>query len=209
MRRCRHPVNRHRQYLLTRAMRQCCPERLAYFAFDLLHLGGHDLRACAIEDRKALLRGVIGAAGCERIVVVDHVVGIGQQLFEAVRQIGAESIVSKCAGSAYCGGPSRDWLKVKVSETAPFVISGHIEREAVAVTERRDGELVPAGLVKFGLGGKELSPILCRCKAQYARFLPSSQRQEGFLSAWLRYGQWNNELPSRQPMPGLWGRHPG
>ena len=26
------------------------PERLAYFAFDLLHLNGHDLRRCAIED---------------------------------------------------------------------------------------------------------------------------------------------------------------
>jgi ATP-dependent DNA ligase len=31
-------------------------ERLAYFAFDLLHLDGHDLRRCAIEDRKMLLR---------------------------------------------------------------------------------------------------------------------------------------------------------
>jgi len=35
------------------------PERLAYFAFDLLHLDGHDLRRCAIDDRKMLLRDVI------------------------------------------------------------------------------------------------------------------------------------------------------
>jgi bifunctional non-homologous end joining protein LigD len=56
------------------------PERFAYFAFDLLHLDGHDLRACAIEDRKALLRDVVGAAGCERIVVVDHITGVGQTL---------------------------------------------------------------------------------------------------------------------------------
>ena len=137
-------------------MRQCRPEQLAYFAFDLLHLDGHDLRSCAIEDRKALLRDVIGAAGCERLVMVDHVVGIGRQLFEAVRQIGAEGIVSKRAGSVYSGGPSRDWLKVKVSETAAFVITGYIEREAVAVAEQRDGELVPVGLVKFGLAGKDL-----------------------------------------------------
>jgi bifunctional non-homologous end joining protein LigD len=113
--------------LLTQVMRQCRPEQLAYFAFDLLHLDGHDLRACSIEDRKALLRDIIGVAGCERIVVVDHVVGIGRQLFEAVREIGAEGIVSKRAGSAYRGGPSRDWLKVKVSETAAFVITGYIE----------------------------------------------------------------------------------
>jgi len=38
------------------------PERLAYFAFDLLHLDGHDLRRCPIEDRKMLLRDVISAA---------------------------------------------------------------------------------------------------------------------------------------------------
>jgi len=39
---------------------------LAYFAFDLLHLGGHDLRRCPIEERKAVLRRVIGDARCER-----------------------------------------------------------------------------------------------------------------------------------------------
>src|SRR3954468_8235982 len=34
-------------------------EQLAYFAFDLLYLDGHDLRRCPIEDRKALLRDLI------------------------------------------------------------------------------------------------------------------------------------------------------
>jgi hypothetical protein len=41
-----------------------------------------------------------------------------------------------------------------------FVITGFIEREAVAVVELRDGELVAAGLVKFGLAGKQLWPRL-------------------------------------------------
>jgi bifunctional non-homologous end joining protein LigD len=91
---------------LSEALRQRRPERLAYFAFDLLHLDGHDLRPCPIEDRKALLRDVIGAGGGERIVFVDHVIGSGQQLFEAVRQVGAEGIVSKRAGSPYRGGES-------------------------------------------------------------------------------------------------------
>ena len=52
------------------------------------------------------------------------------------RQIGAEGIVSKRAGSAYRSGESRDWLKAKVSETVAFVITGHIEREAVAASLR-------------------------------------------------------------------------
>ena len=48
-------------------------------------------------------------------------------------------------------------LKTKVSEIGGFVITGYIEGEAVAVAELRDGGvLVPVGLVKFGLAGKEL-----------------------------------------------------
>ena len=74
---------------LNAALAERRPERFAYFAFDLLHFDGYDLRGCAIEDRKALLRDVIGAAGCERIVVVDYMTSNGAALFEAVRQIGA------------------------------------------------------------------------------------------------------------------------
>ena len=66
---------------LNQAIADRRPGRLAYFAFDLLYLDGHDVRRCAIEDRKMLLRDVIGTAGCERIVYVDHVLGIGKELF--------------------------------------------------------------------------------------------------------------------------------
>jgi len=141
---------------LTEAMRLRRGEELAYFAFDLSHLDGHDLRASRIEDRKALLRDLVGAAGGPRLVTVDHITGSGAPLFEAVRQLGAEGIVSKRAGSPYRGGTSRDWLKVKVSEEGAFVITGYIEGEAIAVAGLRDGVLVPAGLVQFGLAGKGL-----------------------------------------------------
>jgi ATP dependent DNA ligase-like protein len=169
-------------------------ERLAYFAFDLLHLDGHDLRRCAIEDRKALLRDVIGAARCPRIVHVDYVVGIGRELFQAVRQIGAEGIVSKRAGSAYRGGESRDWLKAKCHEVRTFVITGFSELgpgrlEAVHVAEMRGGELMAAGQVRprphAALGrsrlasGRTVNPKGLRpgaaracCRGQILRWLP-------------------------------------
>jgi bifunctional non-homologous end joining protein LigD len=145
-------------------------EQFAYFAFDLLHLDGHDLRRCAIEDRKALLRDVIGAAGCPRIVHVDYVVGTGRELFQAVRQIGGEGIVSKRAGSIYRGGESRDWLKTKVFETNVFAITGFSELgegtlEAIYVAEERDGVLCPAGSVQFGFAGKGLWHTLDRLRA--------------------------------------------
>src|SRR5689334_13220603 len=88
-------------------------DRLAYFAFDLLYLDGHDRRRCPIEERKTLLREVIGEAGDDRIVFVDHIIGRGAELFERIREIGAEGIVSKRLGSLYSGRESRDWLKTK------------------------------------------------------------------------------------------------
>lgn len=78
---------------LSEAISSRRPDRLAYFAFDLLHFDGHDLRRCPMEDRKALLRDVIGAARCERIVCVDHVRGIGLSA-DTRRLFGAE--VSLC-----------------------------------------------------------------------------------------------------------------
>jgi bifunctional non-homologous end joining protein LigD len=139
---------------LSDAISEGRPDRLAYFAFDLLHLAGHDLRRCPIEDRKMLLRDVTGVARCERIVYVDHVLGMGKELFEAVRQIGGEGIVSKRRGSSYRGGETREWLKTKCSETGVFAITGFSELadgklDAVYVAEGRDGVLYPSGQVRF------------------------------------------------------------
>lgn len=35
------------------------PHRLVFFAFDLLHLNGHDLRNMVLEDRRELLTGLV------------------------------------------------------------------------------------------------------------------------------------------------------
>jgi bifunctional non-homologous end joining protein LigD len=177
------PVDRGVTHLdaLSDAIADRLPERLAYFAFDLLHLDGHDLRRCPIEDRKRLLRDVIGAARCERIVYVDHGLGNGKELFEAVRQIGAEGIVSKRRGSLYRGGESREWLKTKCSEAGVFAITGFSEvgdgkLDAVYVAEARDGALRPAGQVRFFVG-KGLWHVLDERRAGLAK--------KGIVPVWL------------------------
>jgi bifunctional non-homologous end joining protein LigD len=166
---------------LSDAISEGQPDRLAYFAFDLLHLDCHDLRRCPIEHRKMLLRDMIGAARCERVVYVDHVLGIGNELFEAVRQIGAEGIVSKRRGSVYRGGESREWLKTKCSETAVFAITGFSELgegrlDAVYVAEARDGVLCPAGQVRFFVS-KGLWHVLDERRAGPAK--------KGIVPVWL------------------------
>ena len=117
-----------------------------------------------------LLRDVLGAARCERIVYVDHIVGIGRELLEAVRQVGAEGIVSKRRGSLYRGGESRDWLKTKCHETGVFVITG-FRNSAKAGSKRSSSprsataSWCPAGQVRFGFAGKGLWAELDRLRA--------------------------------------------
>ena len=84
-----------------------------------------------------------------------------RQLLEAVRQVGAEGIVSKRLGSLYRGRGTRDWLKTKCHETGVFVITGFQELgegrlEALFVAEERGGDLAYAGQVRFGFAGKGL-----------------------------------------------------
>jgi len=145
-------------------------DRLAYFAFDLLYLDGHDLRRYPIEDRKGLLREVLAQLSCPRVVYIDHIVGRGAELLRHVEAIGAEGIVSKRAGSLYNGGESRDWRTTKCHRTGRFVVTGFQELgpgrlEALHVAEDRNGELVAAGQVRFGFAGKGLWAIMDQLRA--------------------------------------------
>src|SRR5947209_16974262 len=49
---------------LTAAMQRRGTAGLAYFAFDILHLDGRDLRRCPLMERKAMLADLIRSAGC-------------------------------------------------------------------------------------------------------------------------------------------------
>ena len=86
---------------------------------------------------------------------------VAAQLFERVREVGAEGIVSKRLGSLYRGRESRDWLKTKCHQVGEFVITGFEELgegrlEAMHVAEEIAGKLVSAGQVRFGFAGKGL-----------------------------------------------------
>lgn len=81
-------------------------------AFDLLMVGGEDLRSLPLAKCKAALRRLLKA---ERggIQYVEHTEGDGDKMFDAVCKLGLEAIVSKRAGSFYRSGPSKMWIKIK------------------------------------------------------------------------------------------------
>jgi bifunctional non-homologous end joining protein LigD len=142
---------------LATAMQRRDTAALAFFAFDLLHLDGHDLRRCPLVERKAMLAELVRSAGCSRLLYLDYVDDGGDRLLAAVREVGAEGIVAKRRAGLYRSGSSREWLKTKCSEVGKFVITGFRdltpgEIEAVTVAEIIDDKLLPAGEVQFGVG---------------------------------------------------------
>ena len=81
-------------------------------AFDLLMLGGEDLRHLPFAKRKAALRKLLkGDRG--GIQYVEHAEGHGDRLFDAACKLGLEGIVSKKLDAPYRSGKSKSWIKVK------------------------------------------------------------------------------------------------
>ena len=84
---------------------------LYFVAFDLLHLNGHDLRDMALEDRRAILEGIIEPE--DRIQLSQAMPGDAKAVFHLIDEAGIEGMVSKRRDSNYRSGQSTSWLKIK------------------------------------------------------------------------------------------------
>jgi bifunctional non-homologous end joining protein LigD len=96
---------------------------LTYFAFDLLHLNGHNLRNASLAIRKELLAQLAGRDTVLRYG--DHLRGTGAEMFAQACRAGAEGIISKQADARYTGGRSRSWRKLKCVRQQEFVVGGY------------------------------------------------------------------------------------
>ena len=113
------------------------PERLAYYAFDILWLNDDDLRGQPLLERKFRLAMLLRDVGGP-LVYVDHLSAEqGQGLYDAAIALGCEGIVSKRANARDLGGDTREWLKIKPPEVR--------ERQAVAIRRRLRTHGAPAG----------------------------------------------------------------
>jgi bifunctional non-homologous end joining protein LigD len=93
------------------------------FAFDLLSLGGLDLRPLPLADRKRLLGTVVPRLGPARFA--DHVEARGEDLWREVESRGLEGIVAKRSDSPYrSGARAPTWLKIPATRTGDFAVVG-------------------------------------------------------------------------------------
>ena len=94
----------------------------ALFVFDLLNFEGYDLRGLPLLTRKEFLPGILPKAGPVRYA--DHIPEQGEAMYAQAGRMGLEGIMAKRADSAYVGGRSDKWLKLKVDKTGDFVVCG-------------------------------------------------------------------------------------
>src|SRR5207253_2744473 len=89
--------------LLEQALSEGDSHSMTYFAFDLLHLDGHDLSGARLVERKQALEALVGPLVDARspIQISDHVDGEGEALFAQASRLGLEGIVSKKADARY------------------------------------------------------------------------------------------------------------
>ena len=97
-----------------------------YYVFDLVYVNGYDLRRVALGDRKRVLAQIITSEGPLRYS--DHF-DKGVALFEAARSKGLEGILAKRRGSCYEERRTREWLKIKITQTVDCVIGGYTDPE--------------------------------------------------------------------------------
>ena len=140
---------------------------VVFMAFDLLELNGDKLIKQPLTDRKEALSQLLsGLPKNSPVRYSDHVVGHGEEVFQAVEKAGGEGIISKACDSTYAGNRSGSWLKIKTKRRQEFIVGGfspskakHRPFASLLVGTRENGELHYRGRVGSGFGDADLDKL--------------------------------------------------
>jgi bifunctional non-homologous end joining protein LigD len=140
-----------------------------YYAFDLLRLGGEDVRELPLRERKARLRRALRFKG--RVRFSPHRNEHGEELFRDACRKGLEGLMAKRADSPYRATRSSDWRKLKCHAEQELVIGGYTAPQgsrtdfgALLVGYFEDGRLSYAGKVGTGFDHATLSDLGTRLR---------------------------------------------
>lgn len=154
------------------ALSEGAGNKLVFYAFDLLHLDGWDLRDVTLVKRKGLLAQLLGGPGRNSAIQYsDHVEGDGQGIYDLASEQGLEGIVSKRGDGKHVDGRSSSWLKIKALKTGDYVIGGYSESAAnggigaLAMAEWVGDELVYRGKVGTGFDAANMRELVRRLEA--------------------------------------------
>jgi bifunctional non-homologous end joining protein LigD len=145
--------------------------QLVFFAFDLLHEGGEDLRPLPLSARKERLRALLASrrGGGALLRYVDHFDTGGDAILRSACRLSLEGIVSKRADAPYRSGRSETWTKAKCRAGHEMVIGAWTETNgrfrSLIVGVHRGDHLVHVGRIGTGFGKDKVDRLLPRLKA--------------------------------------------
>lgn len=188
---------------------------LSYVAFDVLWVGGRDVRSQTIEQRRGLLDELLPSPESP-IARSTAIEGDPAQLLDVACQNGFEGLVGKRVGSPYRPGRGLDWIKLKCQLRQEFAIVGYLpytgERVGVVgsllLALREDDEFVFAGKVGTGFDQAtraELGAQLeeSRVSKPRARDIPRFDGLARFVElgavAEVKFSEWTEGGHARHP----------
>jgi bifunctional non-homologous end joining protein LigD len=135
---------------------------LVFYAFDLLHLNGRDLKDRPLTERRELLDKLPGDSG---VLISQSLPGTLTQIIAAVKQHGLEGVVAKRLDSTYHPGRRSElWLKLPLKPKQDFVIGAYRldgkRLELLLVGYFENGKLLFAGKVHQGLNPTNRAMLL-------------------------------------------------
>ena len=188
------------------------PVIVYYYLFDILELGGRDVRPLPLLERKARLRQAVEFRGPLRYTSYRR--GDGETAFRSACQRGWEGVIAKRAHSPYVAARSRDWLKLKCAHGQELVIGGWTAPKgsrqrlgALLVGYYEGGRLHYAGKVGTGFDQRTLQRLgdeLERRERASSPFQSGSPPRaarwaEPELVAEIGFAEWTRDGKLRQP----------
>jgi bifunctional non-homologous end joining protein LigD len=187
-----------------------------YYVFDILYLNGRNLENVKLRDRKALLKQTL--VSTDRIRLVEPLAADGFTAYQACLDSGLEGVVAKRLDSVYDSGRrSKDWLKVKPTMAAEFVVCGYTEGTGsrghtfgslILGYYNRAGDLVYAGGCGTGFNEAKLQMLLKQFKKLEAKNSPFKEKVPGKQIHWLKpelvvevkFAEWTKDSKVRAPV---------
>lgn len=177
-----------------------------YYVFDLIYVDGYDLRRVSLEDRKRVLARIISSEGPLRSS--DHF-DKGIALFDAAKGKGLEGILAKRRGSCYEERRTREWLKIKITQTVDCVIGGYTDPEGsrqyfgsvVLGLYDKGGRLIHVGQAGTGFNQAMLKQIFSVLKERETKSNPFGGSVDARHVHWvkpelvteIKFTEWTHE----------------
>lgn len=148
-------------------------ERITYYLFDLPWLGGEDLRALALQQRRATLARLLEGHASQVLRYSADFEAPVESLLDSACRLELEGLIGKRADSPYVGRRSSDWVKLKCKQRQEFVIVGYTDPKGsrngfgallLALHDHGSGQLRYAGKVGTGFSAATLDSIHARLK---------------------------------------------